>query len=1047
MVFRNSLKSILRAPAKSLLLLLLAAAVTAFTCLGVGMRRSAGQLRQEADEVFRTTAVLEYVGKYYPDMETDDSEMIAALAAFDLVPLTGRPEVLSYDTQLTFGGCIPGLTVSAAGERSYQDAGVILFKVSYDTDGELRCLILDTLYASPDYKPGLFFTWKLTEEMRTALENTGSPPGKGCIYLAAGFFSYDPGRTLRFTVQPFENAAIPDDPALKTLLAAPIVDLTGLNPESYGTAAGYDGLQKVAEACRILNNRVAVSAADDPESFLCFQEQETHLTSGRFLTAEDRGQPVCLVSDYLCRQMGYSLGDTVELDLFGAIGTAPLAQCWWPDTGYLRQGEYRIVGTFKETTGLTYQVFIPRDESWMPAGGLSSTICRFRLSNAGAAAWQAAVKPYLLPEMQISVFDQGYADAVSALNAMRREANVLLAASGISALAILLLLAYLLVMKQRREVRVMLALGTGRTRTIGYLLLCALLLTLAAVILGGTAGNLASGRVMDDAYARALSGRVGDSRYSNSAVVGERLAFHVRLQALPQDALTAAAAVLGTSLLLTGAFACAVTRDRALRRQPSSGKGAQMQNAAADAADSKDTDCAVLETETLKCGPPEEKNWICRAAFPARMALRAIRRSGAKNLTAAATSLCMALLIGAFSAGIAADRAEREAVYDTLPVVAYLTNYNGKQINNLYMPDTVIQQIEDMGFAAQTNLSRELHCQLLGPVRHADGTPAPDPGAPDIPVSGFAAETFDDSISGMDKLVFTTSLRYAPAYFFEEDVPFTFFNGYDESAFAGEEAVCAASQEYLDVHGLCLGDVIRLTALQRNRVNAALGAEFGVLEAKIVAVCPKLQGGETVYVSLAAAAPVQQLLDWHYSNGVAVTTIVYYDAASFVLKDVRNLSVFKDKLEQAGISPVGKIGAARINLVVRDQKLYDTLNSLTRHIGYLQALSAGTFALSVAMGFVISYLLTRTRKPELAILRSTGAGPGKAFAVFFIEQGALCLIGAAAGLLLIRAGLFGNLPVGLSGIALYAVCYLAGIAAAIRMMERDSILMILGTGE
>ena len=56
------------------------------------------------------------------------------------------------------------------------------------------------------------------------------------------------------------------------------------------------------------------------------------------------------------------------------------------------------------------------------------------------------------------------------------------------------------------------------------------------------------------------------------------------------------------------------------------------------------------------------------------------------------------------------------------------------------------------------------------------------------------------------------------------------------------------------------------------------------------------------------------------------------------------------------------------------------------------------FTLVVAIGFVVSYLLTKSRRAELAVMRSMGAGKLKTFFILFIEQLILCIFGAIIGI-------------------------------------------------
>lgn len=1067
MTFRNSVKSVVRTPVKTCLFLLLVAAVTALACLGIGMRRATGNILKDANDVFETTAILQYHGVNYPDPDSIDAKMVRDLSGYDLTTLTSRPEVLSYDTQQNFGGVITGLKVSAAGKCAYQNYGVIIFRVESDDDEFQRCQIIQVMYA-PEYKVGSFFNLRMSQEIMSTLGSMERKFTKGDMYIAHGRFYQDLGRKVIFEIESYKNAAAPKSEEIKSLLKCPVIDLTGFEPSMYAQVSGFSVMENIAEACTQLNNYLNVNAADDPSSFLCFQEQQTHLTSGRFLTKADRGKRCCMVSDILMQQMKLSLGDTVELGLVKSVDTTPAYRCYWPDAGFLHQDHYQIIGTFKESMGLVYNVFIPRDESF-DNQCIDYTVCRFRLDNAQAAAWQTEVQKYLLPQMQLYVFDHGYADVVGALKTMEEGTDVILIASGISALIILLLFSYLYVAKQKLPVRIMLSLGAGRKKSMMYLIFGALILVLVAVILGAAAGHLASGRIISNAYLDAASGFKYDDRFSNAVVAGARTSFDMRLESSPTDAILSAGIILVSALVLTSLFAFSITRDNALKKVTKSKFSskavlAETQSMASCETDQTENDEGKLELSSIERQAAKTGTFF-KLVFPIRMAIRLIFRGKAKNIVAALVSMCMAVLIVVFSVMLDGYRAKREKVYDNIPILTYITNYSGRQIDKLSIPEDTIKLFNDTENVTQTHLSQRIKYQLLGVVKRADGTAAPDPGQPNIPMTGFAAETFADKISGMDDVYFTNMLRYAPAYFFEQDVKFTFLDGYDESAFAKKEAVCCVSQEFLDKNGLALGDVIRLTDLRRG----SMGTLYGVFEAKIIGICPMTDGGNDIYASMAAKEPVHYLMELIYMQDLYDVTERYchsvmagydpedfpeiiaqtkfvplYDSASFVLKNARVLKEYKDRLQKERISPVGKVTQTRVYAVVRDQILYKTVDNLTRHISYMKMLNAGVYVLSIAMGFVVSYLLTRTRKPELALLRSTGAGRGTTFMTFFLEQGVICVFGTALGVLLCYL-IYSQLRA--AGAAVYALCYLAGVAASVLMMNRGSVLAILGAKE
>jgi len=102
--------------------------------------------------------------------------------------------------------------------------------------------------------------------------------------------------------------------------------------------------------------------------------------------------------------------------------------------------------------------------------------------------------------------------------------------------------------------------------------------------------------------------------------------------------------------------------------------------------------------------------------------------------------------------------------------------------------------------------------------------------------------------------------------------------------------------------------------------------------------------------------------------------------------------------------------------------------------------------LSGVIAFILSYLLTRNRLPEFAVMRSLGAKPIQVYLAFFLEQFFLLLI----GVLPIAAVLFARpewLPAVQRNLLLFLAIYTLGILIAIGLMGRSKVLDILFTKE
>ena len=96
----------------------------------------------------------------------------------------------------------------------------------------------------------------------------------------------------------------------------------------------------------------------------------------------------------------------------------------------------------------------------------------------------------------------------------------------------------------------------------------------------------------------------------------------------------------------------------------------------------------------------------------------------------------------------------------------------------------------------------------------------------------------------------------------------------------------------------------------------------------------------------------------------------------------------------------------------------------------------------VLLGFIISWLMTFSRRREFALMRGFGAGKGRVFSSFFLEQAILslagCIIGCAALLRIYAGG-----ATQLLAAAAYLVCYLLGTAVSILTVGRTDLMELL----
>jgi len=134
-------------------------------------------------------------------------------------------------------------------------------------------------------------------------------------------------------------------------------------------------------------------------------------------------------------------------------------------------------------------------------------------------------------------------------------------------------------------------------------------------------------------------------------------------------------------------------------------------------------------------------------------------------------------------------------------------------------------------------------------------------------------------------------------------------------------------------------------------------------------------------------------------------------------------------------------------IVLNDVSFNNAVAGIKQQMRYISILYPCLYVLAGIIALVVSYLLVVSRKAEFATMRGLGAPRLCSFLSFFLEQGILLLIGAGLGmtLWLLSWGAPSSLHLWLS--AGFVVCYLAGSAISIAVMNRASALAILADRE
>lgn len=253
--------------------------------------------------------------------------------------------------------------------------------------------------------------------------------------------------------------------------------------------------------------------------------------------------------------------------------------------------------------------------------------------------------------------------------------------------------------------------------------------------------------------------------------------------------------------------------------------------------------------------------------------------------------------------------------------------------------------------------------------------------------------------------------------------------GYDESCLEGDERICIISDRW----GYAPGDTIPLLA----RVPVSKTQLEGIFHLKVAGTYP---GKITKF---AAVMPLKTMEDLtaaatavHKQAGNPYAWNFGLNAVYFTVRDNQQLDQIKAAITESGLRS-NKLVRVRID----DRILKETVGPIESNLAQLEGSYLFFFVMIAAIGFLLSFLLARGRKPEYAVMRMLGESRLQITLKALLEQFVLCLggvlLGAAAVMLLAQDSFRPGIC------AAILLCYSVGAAAAVTLTVCVNVMDIL----
>ena len=953
---KNGLKSILRTPWKSVLfsavLVLLSALLTVSLCVFSAVR----SYLADCDGYFHTIANLEYVGADYPKSTVYDAELAYAVAQHqsELDALLCSDGVLSYEAESNTVALAEGLHRTDGFVPAPSRAVMRVKNVMYDDRLDVYLMqVEETLYSCVNYDGTVLFV------------RTASMPSHGGEKLEAGKDYYTVGRFFK------GQTANPWFFAEKTsfLEAEQTVSLQPFAAADAGDEAASPYL-RCASVTQQINDSLRVYYTAALEDYPPFQQQTISMTDGRLFSAQEYTSraAVCIVSERTAGALGLTVGDRINLHVYRSE-----QELYEPGTWETcAEGEYEIVGLYRDTDDYPYRVFLP-DANAATHGVCAVTGYRlghFRLQNDKAAAFEQLAQPLQACGFRVSVYDQGYAAATEPMRELMLISIIFLGVCLLLALTVHAMQSHLFVSRQKESALTMRALGTDKSRVVLYFLSASLLLSVVSVVLGGLLGKLLEGQVMDALKRFATQFADKDLRFSGSRLSLTRtLAFEPSI-GFSVYACAAALLIVG-SLLFTAAFALGSLREEKARKKLR-------------------LTLAVLPKRVRKSS---------HLTGVLKYAMLSIRRGAVR--TAAVLLLCCiaAVFFGRLTSSLDGYRAQLEAYRDNAVITGFATDYKGQLIDGLAVRGQPVKLLQDTGYLSDYTVTDTVaFCEPVGIAKSADGTEHTLPEVHIPSLGSFAMETLIDRLMSSSRWIAASSVNGSPIFHYEKVQNIQWLDGYSDSDFSGGARICALPKQMMEANGIELGDTVRFLFYAPYYFTVSL---LGTVDVLVVGAYNADSSKSLVFspISYFPAVDIRERPGEDFAGfDVNNVTIRTYDSFLFTLHSAGELDALRQVLADSGFSYVNSGDRAHPFVILEDEIYLNTTQSMERQIQYVGVLYDALYAIAGVIGFVLAWLLALSRRKEIALMRAMGTQRSRIRRNFSFEQALLSTLGLAFGI-------------------------------------------------
>lgn len=274
-----------------------------------------------------------------------------------------------------------------------------------------------------------------------------------------------------------------------------------------------------------LRHTFPVTGTNDIYLMMAFYNGNAYISQGREFTKEEyaRGDRVCLVSEQFARSAGFAVGDELPFALQYANYRQTAGRAFATNTAaafslinaegeiypIFEEGDYKIVGMYggqsglRDEYGLGYnEIIIPSRsvknsdaDNILESGPMIGSNTSFRIENGTIDEFMEKWSRLQIPNVEITFYDRGYSELEANINNMKYIARLLIVMGVAMVLMVFGYFSWLFILKQKERTAVERCLGFRKRHSFVSLFSGIFLLILVGSVCGSMAGSFLSGEI------------------------------------------------------------------------------------------------------------------------------------------------------------------------------------------------------------------------------------------------------------------------------------------------------------------------------------------------------------------------------------------------------------------------------------------------------------------------------------------------------------------------------------------------------------------------